>query len=426
MLLHAPQFRIRKPFTKAGNSSGSGLLVLLHLCIASVLPAHAQNQLDLGDWSLDEQASLFEPSLGIELRHDDNIFRSAINEQSSLITILSPEMLIGFAPSNNKFALAYSGEFASYADSSTDNYADHNFGAAASFTVGRRGMLEFIGTYEDAHQNRGSGLSEGFVAGANLLLDEPDEYTSSDVLGRFTFGTSRSTARLVMELGQGHLEYTNDLDRNRFFEYDDRYAGATFYLRVMSNTSLLLDVRGTDIEYPVARALQPRRDSKEYRYLLGATWDVTGKSAGTVKVGFVEKRYPDPTRADFAEASWEVEIRWSPRSYSYFDFATSRYPSEVTSVTGDLIDNTDYSIAWSHEWNERIKTELAASYEDEDFQGSALARTQKLFEYGVTLTYEMRRWLSWDLGVDVSSRDSNIDNFDFDGTIIRLAAQLTF
>ncbi|MBT8095395.1 MAG: outer membrane beta-barrel protein [Woeseia sp.] len=360
------------------------------------------------------------------MRHDDNIFRSAINEQSSLITILSPEMLIGFAPSNNKFALAYNGEFASYADSSTDNYADHNFGAAASFTVGRRGMLEFIGTYEDAHQNRGSGLSEGFVAGANLLLDEPDEYTSSDVLGRFTFGTSRSTARLVMELGQGHLEYTNDLDRNRFFEYDDRYAGATFYLRVMSNTSLLLDVRGTDIEYPVARALQPRRDSKEYRYLLGATWDVTGKSAGTVKVGFVEKRYPDPTRADFAEASWEVEIRWSPRSYSYFDFATSRYPSEVTSVTGDLIDNTDYSIAWSHEWNERIKTELAASYEDEDFQGSALARTQKLFEYGVTLTYEMRRWLSWDLGVDVSSRDSNIDNFDFDGTIIRLAAQLTF
>ncbi len=193
----------------------------------------------------------------------------------------------------------------------------------------------------------------------------------------------------------------------------------------MPNTSLLLDLRATEFEYQHDRILQPSLDSTEYRYLLGATWDVTGKTTGTVKVGYVEKMYADDTRAEFSEPSWEVDIRWSPRSYSHFDFSTARYPSEVTSVTGDLIDNTTYSITWSHEWSDRVVSHITARDVDQKFRGSATGRLQELTEYGMTLAYEMRRWLTWEFGVDVSSRKSNVDRFNFDGTIIRLGAKLT-
>ncbi len=372
-----------------------------------------------------ESASSLEPALGIELRYDDNIFRSAANEQTSLITVLSPSLLASFVPSKHRFELEYNGELASYADSSPDDYDDHEFRAGAYLQLGQRSLLDFVGTYEDSHENRGTGLSEGFDPELDQLLDAPDEYERAQFLGRLTYGATGTRGRLVFEVGQSELEYTNHRDRTRFFDRDDRYGGSIFYYRIMPNTSLLLDLRATEFEYQHDRVLQPSLDSTEYRYLLGATWDVTGKTTGTVKVGYVEKIYADDTRVDFSEPYWELDIRWSPRSYSYFDFATARYPSEVTSVTGDLIDNTTYSITWSHEWSDRVVSHITARDVDQKFRGSATGRLQELTEYGMTLAYEMRRWLTWEFGVDVSSRKSNVDRLNFDGTIIRLGAKLT-
>jgi len=372
----------------------------------------------------EEDGSWLEPEIGIELRHDDNIYRSATDEQTSLITVLSPALLASFAPSKHTIELEYDGEFGSYAESSPDDYDDHEFRAGAYLALGQRSLLDFIGSYEDSHQNRGTGLSEGCGPDCDQLLDEPDEYERAQFLGRFTYGATGTRGRLVFEAGLRELEYTNHRDRTRFFDRDDKYGGAIFYYRIMPNTSLLLDLRATEFEYPHDRVLQPSLDSTEYRYLLGATWAVTGKTTGTVKVGYVEKRYTDDTRPGFSGPSWEVDIRWSPRSYSHFDLSTRRYPSEITSLTGDVIDNTTYSVAWSHDWSERVMTRLGTSFWDQEFRGSAQGRLQELNEYGVTLAYEMRRWLTWEFGVAVSSRDSNIDRFDFDGTIVRLSATL--
>ncbi|MDH3273562.1 MAG: outer membrane beta-barrel protein [Gammaproteobacteria bacterium] len=395
---------------------------LLQLALGfSLLTSNAGAQ----DASSEESTSWLEPAIAIELRHNDNIFLSATDAQTSLITMLSPGLLAHFASSTHRFELEYNGEIAAYTDSSADNYDDHEFRAAGYLSFTWRSQLDLIGRYEDAHESRGTGLSEGCGPDCDLLLEEPDQYRRPQILGRFTYGATGTRGRLVFEAGQRKLDYTNHEERTVFFDHDHRYGGAAFYVRIMPNTSLLLDVRATEIEYAQDRPLQASLNSTEYRYLLGATWDITGKTKGTVKFGYVEKNYADDSRGKFSEPSWEVDIRWSPRSYSHFDLTTSRYPSEVTSLTGDVIDNTTYSLAWSHDWSERVMTRLATSYTDQEFQGSEAARLQKLREHGVTLAYAMRRWLTWEFGVAVSSRDSNIDQFDFDGTIIRLGAKLT-
>ena len=238
-----------------------------------------------------ESASSLEPALGIELRYDDNIFRSAANEQTSLMTVLSPSLLASFVPFKHRFELEYNGEIASYSESASDDYDDHEFRAGAYLKLGQRSQLDFVGTYEDSHENRGTGLSEGFDPELDQLPDAPDEYERGQFLGRLTYGATGTRGRLVFEVGQSELEYTNHRDRTRFFDRDDRYGGAIFYYRIMPNTSLLLDLRATEFEYQHDRILQPSLDSTEYRYLLGATWDVTGKTTGTVKVGYVEKKY---------------------------------------------------------------------------------------------------------------------------------------
>lgn len=365
-----------------------------------------------------------EPELGVEFRYDDNIFQSATGVTSSLISIVSPGLFVSAQPSKHRFEFQYEGDFAWYSDSSPDNYEDHYLEAGAYLALGQRSRFDIVGSYDDAHEDRGTGLTEGFVPAINIPPD-PDEYQLANILGRFSFGSGASKGQLVLETGYRDLEYTNHLDRTRFFDRSENHADATFYYRVRPKTSLLLDARLTEFDYQNDRTLQPSLNSKEYLYLFGITWDTTAKTTGTVKVGYVEKSYADRTRADFSAPSWELDIRWSPRSYSHLDFSTRRYPSEITSVTGDVIDNTSYSIAWSHEWSNRIKSRIEARDLDQDYRGSAVARTQDLTQYSFSLSYQMRRWLELKAGVGISSRKSNIDRFEFDGNKYSVSALMT-
>ena len=376
--------------------------------------------------SVSVEHSTLEPSISAEFRYDDNIFLSATDEQSSLITVLSPRLLAIIKPPRHRMQLSYEGEFASYASSSTDNYDDHDFQAAASFDLGRRGLLDVIGAYRFGHENRGAGLSEGLDPGSGAFLNEPDEYSRRTFGGRFAYGATGTRGHLVFEGGRRELEYSNNRDRTRFFDYDDTYGGATFYLRVMPSTSLLMTVRANSFDYPTDRSLQPSLDSREERYLIGATWNVTGKSTGTVRFGYVRKRYEDAGRPDFSDTSWEVDVRWSLRSYSHLEMATSRYPSEVTSATGDVVENTRYSIAWSHNWTARIITRLATLHSRRDFRGSVGARAERYNQHRFTFAYDMRRWLTWEFGVSVGSQNSNIDRFNSDVKVVSLGANLTF
>ena len=370
-----------------------------------------------------EEVFSLEPELGLEIRYDDNIFQSATGVTSSLISIVSPGLFISAQPSKHRFEFQYEGDFAWYSDSSPDNYDDHYLEAGAYLALGQRSKFDIVGSYDDAHDNRGTGLTEGFDPAINIPSN-PDEFQLAKILGRFSLGSTASKGRLVLEAGHRDLEYTNHIDRTRFFDRSENHGDAAFYYRIMPKTSLLLDVRLTEFDYQNDRILQPSLNSKEYRYLFGVTWDTTAKTTGTVKVGYVQKEFDDSARGEFSEPSWELDVRWSPRTYSHFDFRTARYPSE-TNGGGNFIDNTSYSVTWEHEWSERIKSQLGARSLEQDYQGSTRDRKQELTEYSFSLIYEMRRWLSWEAGVEVKSRDSNIDRLVFDGNVYSISVLMT-
>ena len=50
-----------------------------------------------------EEVFSLEPELGLEVRYDDNIFRSATGVTSSLISIVSPGLFVSAQPSKHRF-----------------------------------------------------------------------------------------------------------------------------------------------------------------------------------------------------------------------------------------------------------------------------------------------------------------------------------
>ncbi len=370
-----------------------------------------------------EEPSGLEAQLGMEIRHDDNIFRTAESLHSSIISIVSPRLKLTATPSKHRFVFQYDGEIAWYDESHADDYDDHFLEAGAYLALGRKISFDIIGSFDAGHENRGAGLTEGFDPTINIPA-EPDRFERAEILGRFGIGSNTTAGRLVLDAGYRDLEYTNNLDRTRFFDRDETYGGAIFYYRLMPQTSLFLDARYTDIHYQIDRILQPSLDSEEYRYLIGITWDTTAKTKGTVKVGYVDKKFADSARGDFSDPTWEVDVRWSPRSYSHFDFQASRAPTE-TNGQGSFIDKTEYSVTWEHRWRQNISSQVGGRYVDQEYRDLSTARVQELTQYSFFLSYQMRRWLEWKAGVEVNSRDSNINRFQFDGNIYSISATLT-
>ena len=365
----------------------------------------------------------FDPELGLEFRFDDNIFKSATDVLSSWMTILSPGLSITARPTKHRFTFDYDGDFGWYSESSADNYDDHFFKMGTYLELGTRNNFNLEASYADAHQNRGTGLTEGFVPSSNVPA-EPDEYTAEQLLSRFSFGSTESRDRLVLEAGYDGLEYTNHQNRTRFFNRSNRYGGAAIYLRVMPNTSLVLDARLTKIDYEYSLPEQPSRNNNEHRYMAGLTWETTATTRGTLKFGYFGKDFAEAARADLCEPSWEVDIRWSPRSYSHFDIKTARYPTE-TNGGGDYVRNTDYSFAWEHDWTKRLASRLAVRDLDQEYRGAIISRNQELTQYMFFLAFQMRRWLELKTGVVVSSRDSTIDELIFDGNFYSVSALVT-
>ncbi len=402
------------------------LLFALAVCLLASAPSRAQTS-DAGPApTIVRGAFSFASALGIEARHDDNIFASRTNRQSSTLWKLRPSLLMQIQPARSRLEFGYHGDYASYQDSSNDDYDDHDLEAGAYLLLGERSGLDLIASYEYGHDDRGTVLTQGLPPASGALPREPDRFTNEVYRGRYTYGVSRTRAFLTFEAGTQQLTYKNNEARTRFFNRKTTDGEATFGVRLRPSVSLQLSARARDISYDNPRASGVNPDSRENRYLLGLQWEATARTTGTVRVGRVEKKFDEPGRADFTAPNWEVEIRWSPRSYSHFELGTERYTDEPIELPGNVIDTRTYSLAWSHDWNDRFGSRATLSRLDRSYRFTTGERSDQSPRYGLAFTYKMRPWLRWELGVEASSRDGDLEREDYDRTIARLGAWITF
>jgi len=392
---------------------------LLCALVGFTLSSHAQNQesdTTTGPYSLDF-------GLGIEAVYNDNIYRLPRNEVDSWIGVLAPSITATAQPSKHRYELSYEGDYGWYTNSSDDDYVDHYLSAGAYLDLSPRNQFEITASYSDAHEDRGSGINQNFNPNINIPA-EPDRFDLTQLLGIYTFGAEETKGRLVFQAGYDGLEYSNNRLRTQFFDQDLVFGEASFFYRVLSKTSLVLTAGVNDTKYDQERLLQPTRDNTEYSYLLGVTWDTTAKTTGTVLVGYLERRFDDPVLGIDDGPIWQVDVEWSPRTYSVFDFSTARRTRESDSLTGDFVVTDSISVTWTHGWGDRLESQIGVFFSDEDYRSSG--REDDIEEFNFTLTYQMRHWLSWNLGVDIRSRDSTLDRQNYDQNIYRFGASIAF
>ena len=232
---------------------------------------------------------------------------------------------------------------------------------------------------------------------------------------------SAQSARNQLEFGTNYeqLRYYNSGNINASEERDSLMFNSIWFHRLGAKTRSLVEVRHTDHDYKLSSAL---RDSTNLALLGGATWDATGKTSGSFKLGAERKDFDSDQREDFTSPMWEVGVTWKPRTYSVFNLTSRRAFDEGDDGASTINDWTTLA-TWEHEWTSRIATELKYRFSDRDYEG--IGRNDDRTSYGAGVTWSPDRWVDVTLSYLRTENDSNLRSETYDRNVYLLSFDLS-
>ena len=347
------------------------------------------------------------PEVDLTFKSNDNIYSQPASgtRKSSNITVIAPKIKLEAKDGPHTYDVGYRVEHGSYSGVSSANYTDQALSANANWVFSGRAGLKLGAEYMLGHDDQGA------VPGAATHAN-PDKYHQTSFNALAGYGAEGAQGRVEVEGGVINKRYDNfkltaaGLPDNTKRDRDDTKLGATFYWRVAPKTQLLFQAVQTKYDYkPNSFAGWTTLDSTDRKYLVGVTWEAAAKTTGIFKVGQTKKDFSDASLRDFSKAGWEGQIKWSPLTYSSFDFSSSKTPGESTIGNASL--DTRHGVNWNHAWNSRVSSVASYNYTDTDYQGNAgVTQSDKINAYSLKVNYQWMRTIKLGAGYERTDKSS--------------------
>jgi hypothetical protein len=354
----------------------------------------------------------FTPSLKLSQYYDDNIRAVENNTESSWVTMLSPKFMLSTENRNSAYALTYELNNEIYSSSHDDDHTDHHVDADAAFQFDSRNKLKLNASYDDVEDIAPNDyVGTDFVPVGNS--GEATQYTLAGGGGVYTYGAESAMAQLELAGRYEELRYSNSNGFNDDLEYDSVPLRATGYYRVAPKTRLLLEGRYTDFDY----VNNSDFDGTNEAILAGVEWEATAKTSGTFKIGGEERSYDNSVYDDETGTIWEAGIKYSPLTYSVFNLNT-RQGIMPGSNGSPSVDSQSTTLAWTHQWLERLRSDVSYNFTNNDYQDSGFGNNDEDIEvFGLGFTYNMRRWLDIGVGYKYATSDSDFAGSSYNRNI---------
>lgn len=355
------------------------------------------------------------PEVDLTFKSNDNVYSQPGTDlrprNTSNITILAPKVKFEAKTGPHTFDATYKVEHGRHSFSSTDNYTDHTLGATATWKFTGRSGIRLSAEYLKGHEDRGSVPAVGHPL--------PDEFHQTSFNALAGYGAEGAQGRVEVEAGLINKRYDN-FENDAFGnpdnakrDRDDAKLGATFFWRIMPKTQLLFQATQTRYDYKAGTfgggSAVPggwtNLDSTDRKFLIGVTWEAAAKTTGIFKIGTVKKDFSDSYWNDYSKAGWEGVVKWSPLTYSNFEFFTGKLPSEST--IGNSSVDTRYGATWNHLWSSRLSSAVSYSSTKAEYQGATTAQTDTTDALGLKLNYQWTRNVKVGAGYDRTDKTSN-------------------
>lgn len=364
------------------------------------------------------------PTTGFETKYRDNIYLQEHNTTSSWIFLARPAVTALLQDRNNAYQLGYQGEAAWYEENrhnDRNDYFDNTFSGDAHVEFSERLIAEGYARWAALHEDRGTGLSEGLIG---VFIPEPIEYDQTDVGGSLQVGADEGVGRLVFSAGYMEREYQNFKEFTRPRDRDETTLAGTFYYPVAPKTDVLVEYEFKDIHYPTPFVGEPPLDSKENYLTLGTQWEITPNLTSTAKAGYVDKNFDSSQRKDWDGLGWSLELMMEPREQDTIVVTSSREPQETT-LQGDFIKREDLEAVWTHDWSDRVYTQVGALLGRDTYEQSFDDREDDIYNLSFRIGYEFRRWANFYTGYSYDDKDSNVEDLSYTDNVFNVGVELS-
>ncbi len=380
----------------------------------------------LAQVALKPQAIPFEsfvlvPTLNTRTVFDDNIYSLDANEVSSFSQVVNPNFTFLAQDRLNVYQLFYNLNAAGFANDSNDSYNDHKLGVSAHLEPSVRLRYDAGLTYALLHDDRGTGASSGFgidqIRGdgtaANLGMGEVDKFNLATISGGVEYGAKTARGLLVAngDINQKRYSRQSSADAR---DNDTVNVLLGLRARLMPKTTFLVDYEISDTNYD---GTSP--DTKDNRILAGITWENAIQSTGKLRLGQSNRQIDGA--ADLDKFTWDLGLIWKPVALDTISINGGARASD--GVNNTTIENTNYSVSWTHDWADRFNTTLSLGVSEDDYQG--VVRTDETTTYGIFANYQMRRWLVLSAGINSSDKDSTDLNVSNKRNVMSIGAQVS-
>jgi hypothetical protein len=350
------------------------------------------------------------PMISAAIGQDSNVTNASSGERDTTYQLYGADLILDARSNRSVFVWDLSVARGIYNDSRNDNYTDSGSRMGYDIAFDTRNFVHLGWDYIRGHEGRGT-----TDRGLSLY---PDKFFFNGVGGTYSYGATGAQGRIELYGSRGEKRYLNNPESTFASNRNLKEFGGVFYWRVAPKTYALVEGRGDGIHYLDTTS---GLSSHETRLYIGATWEATAATTGTIKLGQLQKRF-DQSGQKFQEFAYEAQIDWAPRPYSNFSFFAVRTPTESTGL-GDFILSDIASAVWTHQWNSRFMTTAAVRYQRDRYQG--FDRDDDTTTLGLKAYYKFRRWVTFGASYLYVTRDSSVSNFNFDRNIWLLSADLS-
>jgi len=361
----------------------------------------------------DEQGGLrLCPTLDLSVAYDDNVFRTQDNQQSDVLTRLTPALNLSSDWDRHSVSAGLRAAITRFGDVTNNDSTDYELRGAGrldiSDGIAANGALS-VGRF---HVNRDDPDSAG-------AANDVDRFFLSTGSAGLTYGPGDLSLGLSATLRQ--YDYRDngaiDNDDQDRLEYDINLNAAFAFgsgLSVFVTPSYRL--RRYDRTPDAAGDI---RDSAGYDIRAGLSYDVSGVTFVEFSAGLFEQRFDDPNFADSTGTSFAGRLLWNLTDLQTLNLGLDRSIDETTQVGVSSVINTSVTLGIDFDIADNFVLNTRAGYSNADFASST--REDDTLSGGLTMTYFVNEYVNATLSYDHTRRSSTAVGQDFQSNQLRLA-----
>jgi hypothetical protein len=261
------------------------------------------------------------PQLDLGVEFNDNIYATQNNEQDDTIFIANPSVAFESQWSVHRLNLYGGLSTRTFMDANDDNVVDWRVGADGQIDINRD-------MYVSGRLFTGQQTEPRYAGNGPANLVEPIEFDFTEAGAmlvrnvnriRASFGADYRNVNYKDGLLPGNVVFDED-----FRDHDALDLTGRLDFAVSPDTAIFGSVTHRTRDYDIDAPLD--RDSKGWRYLVGANFDVSATIRGEVGVGYSSTSYDQPGLSDTDGLAVTGRLEW--------------FPTEITTVTVDGLRDT--------------------------------------------------------------------------------------